>query len=178
MRIENMQYSFTKPTKKTFIQYDTRVWLTFIITMTTIILAFNFLLQVKLSQKKEHIKINKQVEKKALANIESLKTKIAYMEKKSIIYNDIYISNNIFKESLKNLFDLIPEQIVLHSVILKDNDLYIKGRSPTKEIYNYLLDTPLKSIFNSSEVNFYLRRDGWYSFLSVNKFNKVENSEK
>lgn len=172
-----MIYSFIKPNIKRVVQYDTRIWWGFILSMSTIMLIFNFFIQTKYEQIELEIKNNKEMQNNALANIKDLQNKIEYFEKQVIVYDDIYINNNIFADSIKNLFALIPDQIILESVTVRENDLLIKGKTPTKDVYNYLLKTPLKSIFSSSEVNFYLGKDNWYSFLSVNRFDKAQTEE-
>jgi hypothetical protein len=43
----------------------------------------------------------------------------------------------------------------------------MSGITPTKDIYKYLLEIPLKSIFESSEVDFYFTKNGQYKFNSI-----------
>jgi hypothetical protein len=82
---------------------------------------------------------------------------------------EIYTRNNILKDSMQNLFDLVPDQITLKRVIIDKNSLKIYGRTPNKDTFNLLLSAPLKSIFNSSKTMFYLDSKGWYNFVSINK---------
>ena len=36
-------------------------------------------------------------------------------------------------------------------------------------MFNFLLAAPLKSIFHTSNTTFYLTKEGWYNFVSINK---------
>ncbi|MBT0881490.1 hypothetical protein, partial [Campylobacter sp. 2018MI27] len=90
------------------------------------------------------------------------------------LVSDIQASNINLKKSIKNLFDLVPDSIVLNEVLMEQKSLLIKGITPTKEIYNNLLQTPLQSIFETSKTNFIQLNSGWYNFVSINT---IENSE-
>ena len=88
--------------------------------------------------------------------------------------NDIFTSNSILKQSLHNLFDLVPDSITLEEVFMDKNSLIIRGITPTKDVFNQLLASPLRSIFTTSNTSFYQSKNGWYGFISTNK---IDNSE-
>lgn len=90
------------------------------------------------------------------------------------LVEDIYASNEILKASMKNLFDLVPDQITLSKVIMEKNSLILYGTTPSKDTYNFLLASPLRSIFNTSNTVFYLNELGWYRFVSTNKIANQE----
>jgi hypothetical protein len=169
-----MKYSFTASRPKHLVQYDTRIWITFITIMTTMMLGFSYLLNNDYQNSETLIKNNDNAEKLSIANTEQITEDIRLINLKDSIYNDIKINNSIFHDSIKNLLDLVPNQIVLHSLQLSEDKLIIKGYTPTKEIYNYLFDVPLKSIFDSSKTTFYMLGNGKYSFLSINTFEQKE----
>ena len=84
-------------------------------------------------------------------------------------------SNNIvIKDSIENLFDLIPKKITLTKIQMSKNALTIQGRTPNKDTYRFLLAVPLKSIFEKSTVSFYLTDNGWYKFISINSFENIK----
>ena len=70
---------------------------------------------------------------------------------------------------MKNLFDLVPDQITLKKVEMDRNSLVLYGVTPTQDAFNFLLAAPLKSIFHTSQTTFYLSPQGWYNFVSTNK---------
>jgi len=77
-------------------------------------------------------------------------------------------TNIIIKDSIKNLFALIPDSIHLVKAEIGKKTLKLFGYTPSKEIYNNLLLPPLKSIFTKSTVVFYPIGSGWYKFVSTN----------
>ena len=107
---------------------------------------------------------------------EALETKIdqddeaiGLILRQKAVAEEIFSNNTLLKESMKNLFDLVPDQITLKKVEMERNSLILYGVSPTQDAFNFLLAAPLKSIFHTSNTTFYLTKEGWYNFVSVNK---------
>lgn len=101
--------------------------------------------------------------------IESLTKSIAFIKEQEALGGYVNSNNIIIKDSIVNLFSLIPDQIHLEKTEIDKNELTMYGFTPTKNIYNELLMPPLKSIFNESSVIFYPIENGWYRFVSKNK---------
>ena len=85
--------------------------------------------------------------------------------------------NNMLKDSVENLFDLIPEQITLNKIQMEQYQLTLYGTTPSKQIYTFLLEVPLRSIFNQSRADFYMLPNGWYNFVSISKLNQQEEAQ-
>ncbi|EAJ3172476.1 hypothetical protein CYB90_08150, partial [Campylobacter coli] len=87
--------------------------------------------------------------------------------------NTFHTQNQAFKNSLKNLFDIIvkTDGITLESIEQEENSLKLIGVTPTKEMFALLLETPLKSIFDQSFTTYYRLNNGWYRFISISKQN-------
>lgn len=94
---------------------------------------------------------------------------IGLILRQKALAEEIFSNNTLLKESMKNLFDLVPDQITLKKVEMERNSLILYGVTPTQDTFNFLLAAPLKSIFHTSNTNFYLTKEGWYNFVSVNK---------
>jgi hypothetical protein len=125
--------------------------------------------QTAIEIKNERIQLEK--------DIENIDEKIGFLLRQKAVAEEIYANNIILKDSIKNLFDLVPDQITLNKVIMEKNSLVIYGITPTKDTYNFLLSAPLKSIFHTSQTIFYLTDKGWYNFVSTNKIIDPEGSE-
>ncbi len=170
-----MIYSFTEPKKKELIDIVTKMWLSFIVFVILFLFAFDMLIKFKIyslnSSKNEYI--TKSISSKK--EIKKLQKNIIFLNKEKNIAENIYASNTILKNSIKNLFDLVPNQITLKKVIMKKKSLTIYGITPSKDTFNFLLGSPLKSIFQSSNTIFYLNNDGWYRFVSINKIISQED---
>lgn len=172
-----MKYSFIAPRKKHFFTMFTKVWLVFIVSIFVLLNVFNFFVMYKNSDYQssaKQIKIDRIALEK---NIEQIDEKIGFILRQKAVAEEIYANNIILKDSMKNLFDLVPDQITLNKVIMEKDSLIIYGVTPTKDTYDFLLATPLKSIFHTSQTIFYLTDKGWYNFVSTNKIINPEGSE-
>ncbi len=164
-----MSYSFIKPRKKEILDSITKMWIAFIAVVALILFGFDLLIKFKINSLQKQTKEYMLQTKKAKDTSKKLQKKIVFLNKEKSIAEDIFASNKILKESIKNLFDLVPDQITLNKVIMKKDALVLYGISPSKDTFNFLLGSPLKSIFQSSNTIFYLNKDGWYRFVSSNK---------
>ena len=80
--------------------------------------------------------------------------------------------NYELQNALSKLFDLIPDQITITQISLEEDKLILKGITPTREIYSFLLQAPLKSIFTTSRVDFFPLPNGWFNFTSISTLDK------
>jgi len=170
-----LKYSFIKPGKKELIDTTSKMWLIFIAFVAIFLFSFDLLIKFKINS------LNKQ-RVQNIAKISNFKSQTKEIQKEIVFLNqekstaeDIYASNTILKNSIKNLFDLVPDQITLSQVIMKKNSLTLYGITPSKDTFNFLLGSPLKSIFQSSNTIFYLNDNGWYRFVSINKIINEED---
>jgi len=164
-----VRYSFIEPRKKPLVSSFSKIWILFISFVSVLLILFGFFLLFKIhSYKTDAIKTKNSrilLEKK-------INDKDAYMEyllRQKSLGEEIYTRNTLLKDSIKNLFDLVPDKITLNRVIIKKASLVIYGKTPTKDTFNFLLSAPLKSIFSTSNTMFYLTNSGWYNFVSTNK---------
>ena len=152
----------------------TKVWLTFIASVFMLLNIFNLFVVYKSSDfirdTKELDTTREILEKK----IDDTDKKIDFILRQKAVAEEVYANNIILKDSIKNLFDLVPDQITLNRVIMKKDSLVIYGVTPTKDVYNFLLAAPLKSIFHTTDTMFYLTNEGWYNFVSTNKIINTE----
>ncbi len=170
-----MSYSFIKPRKKEFIDVVSKMWLFFIGFVIVFLFSFDILIKIKINSlnKTKNEYISKIIKfKSKMAKIDK---KIEFLNKEKIVADNIYSSNTILRDSIKNLFDLVPDQITLSKVDMKKDSLTIYGITPSKDTFNFLLGSPLKSIFQSSNTIFYLNNNGWYNFVSINKIINKED---
>ncbi|MDD6055520.1 MAG: hypothetical protein SOW25_02430 [Helicobacter sp.] len=123
-------------------------------------------------EKNTQIAINKQ--KELLEHIKQYQAMQLIENKKVQFGSDISKQNELLVESISNLFDLIPEQITLNKIQMEKYQLNLYGTTPSKQIYTFLLEVPLRSIFNQSRADFYMLPNGWYNFVSISKLQKEE----
>ena len=96
------------------------------------------------------------------------------VEQEKVHFQEYITQQNLMlKESIENLFDLIPEQITLNKIQMEQYQLIVYGTTPSKQIYTFLLEVPLRSIFHQSRADFYMLPNGWYNFVSVSKLEEA-----
>ena len=101
-------------------------------------------------------------------SIASMNAQIDFIQIQAQHSEEVFTANTILKESITNLFDLIPERITLSKALLDKNALILYGVTPTKEVYEFMLYAPLRSIFHRTYSSFYPLDNGWYRFVSTN----------
>ncbi|MDL0088131.1 hypothetical protein [Campylobacter gastrosuis] len=169
-----MSLSLIKPEPRPIFSIFSKIWLILIAFLIIILTAINLFIIYK------NYSLKNQTQELATTQI-SLGEETAKIDeiseilgKQIEIASGINASNAILKQSLHNLFDLVPDSITLEEVLMDRTSLIIRGVTPTKDVFNQLLASPLKSIFNTSNNSFYQIKNGWYGFVSTNK---MDNSE-
>ena len=163
-----MRYSFIKPRKKTIISPEFKLlFFFFSITIAMLFMSYSYL-KVKTLMYENSIEERLAKGETLRSNIVSMHEEIAFIEIQRQHAEGIYTSNTVMKESIHNLFDLVPEKITLSQALLKENELELYGVTPSKEVYEFLLLAPLRSIFHRSYTSYYAMPNGWYSFVSKN----------
>lgn len=169
-----MNYSFTQPGRKTLLKKVSRIWWGYIFLTLFIFVGFVAILKIQgyFMQQNAQISITKQ--KILLDEIKQHQEALIIEQDKVNFKEYIAYQNSILKESIENLFDLIPEQITLNKIQMEQYQLTLYGTTPSKQIYAFLLEVPLRSIFNQSRADFYMLPNGWYNFVSVSKLEETK----
>jgi len=173
-----MKYSYITPRKKTVFTQEIQLLVSFFsITLLMLFFTYAFLLYKNHSfvvQKQEEITKKAGLEH----SLESMKEKIAYIEKQKMLSESVTTKNSVLKDSITNLFDLVPMRITLSEAKLLENGLILYGITPNKDVYNFMLQAPLRSIFHRTYSSFYPAKNGWLRFVSTNYIDEGElNSE-
>ena len=169
-------YSFTKPKKKSVFKEDTKLWLILIFISLGLYIAFSLFLTLKAFFLQKDANELKQKTASLIQNEKTLNSKKDFIYTQKALYEDIQIKNQLTKQQIKNLLDLIPDPITLERFYIDDNKLIIYGITPTKDVYNMLMLPPLKSIFTKTVTTFYELPNGWFRFKSEN-YIKSENED-
>ncbi|EFR48717.1 hypothetical protein HCMG_00890 [Helicobacter canadensis MIT 98-5491] len=172
-----MNYSFISPNKKTLLKKVSRIWWGYI--FLTLFIFFGFVVTLKIQGYFMEMKTTEALEAQKIALDEIKKfQEIQLQEEQRVEFGKFIANQNVMlKESVENLFDLIPEQITLNKIQMEQYQLVLYGATPSKQIYTFLLEVPLRSIFHQSRADFYLLPNGWYNFVSVSKLNKEEQTK-
>lgn len=169
-----MKYSYIKPRKKTVITKDIQLILTFFgVTLFMLFSTYAFLIFRDYRFQNDIADMDRQKEE-LRANIATMDKHIASIEKQSLFSEKVFTKNSVLKDSINNLFDLVPNRITLSEATIMQNALILYGITPNKDVYNFMLQAPLRSIFHRSYSSFYPAENGWLRFVSTNY---IDNDE-
>ena len=169
-----MRYSFIQPRKKTVLTPELKLVLSFFsMSIFMLIATYLFLIyrDYRFVQNREYM-IQKRYDLDI--SIGNSKKEIEYLRDEITLSQEIYKHNSVLKESITNLFDLIPSRITLSEALLLENGLVLYGITPNKDVYNFMLQAPLRSIFHKTYTSFYPAKNGWIRFVSTNYVEVVE----
>jgi len=164
-----MKYSFIRPKPKHAVDSDTKIVLIFLIVTIILTVGFTLFIVLKKSNFVDDIELMKKNITKFQNESRIYQKEIDRIELLEQKFESVQTHNTLLKESIQNLFDLVPDQITLTKAILNKDGLILYGVTPSKDVYNYLLHAPLKSIFHRSDTTFYPLKNGWYRFVSINE---------
>ena len=167
-------YSFIKPQKKPIFSLFSKIWMLFISTVVLLFAAVNLFVELKSSSLRNETQISKQKQDQIKEQIKQTDELTALLKQRRDSANEILASNAVLKQSVRNLLDLVPSSITLNEIAMDKNSLVVKGTTPSRDVYNMLLATPLKSIFNTSNTSCYQLDSGWLNFISTNKTDSLE----
>lgn len=163
-----MKYSYITPRRKSVVTKEIQLLLTFFtITIFMLFITYFYLLikdYTYVDDMNDIANSRSNLEK----NIQTMKAQITFIEKESLLAQKIYTKNTVLKDSITNLFDLVPQRITLSEAKLLENGLILYGITPNKDVYNFMLQAPLRSIFHRTYSSFYPAQNGWLHFVSTN----------
>jgi cell division protein FtsL len=163
-----MKHSFISPRPKRLISGELRlVFFFFMVTIAMLVGTYLFL-QYKTYDFNKERKTVVQKEASLKRTIDQMETQIKIIDKEAKIAEQIMTDNTVMKESIRNLFDLVPDDITLDRAELEKNSLILYGITPNKDTYEFRLHAPLRSIFHRTYTSFYPAENGWYRFVSTN----------
>ncbi|CUU40763.1 MULTISPECIES: hypothetical protein [Helicobacter] len=166
-----MSYSFIRPKPKSIFKRYTKIWCFYTILAVLSILAFAKVLELQgVAKINEQTKIQEDIQHTKLKAI-VVKDYIERLDYEVNLGKEIQMQNQLLKDGLSNLLGLIPDQIVVKSIELDYNTLAMRGLTPSKEVYKFLLEAPLRAVFTQTKVEFFPLMSGWFNFVSVSKTN-------
>ncbi len=163
-----MSFSYINPRNKSIFTKDLKlVALFFSITISMLFATYAFLFYVNFDLRNERTHLE-NTNTTLLKNIDQTKGDISKVNAQISTASQIYTRNIILKDSIQNLFDLIPDTITLSEATIEERALILSGVTPSRDVYNYMLAAPLRSLFSETSSSFYPAKDGWLNFVSKN----------
>lgn len=169
-----MSFSFIKPQRRPVLSMFSKLWMVLISVVFLILLAVNFIMVYKNHAMVQNIQILATQQENLSTQTAQVEELEAKLKVQIAAATDLYTSNAILKKSLQNLFDLVPNSITVEEVVMEKSSLVIRGITPSKDVFNQLLASPLRSIFTTSNTSFFRTDNGWFGFISTNKIDNPE----
>jgi Tfp pilus assembly protein PilN len=162
-------YSYKTPRKKPLFSRDSLLWMVFVGIVFTALVTFGLYLYYQASQYEKELQSVESANNALSQSVMGYEKELKIFKMQQTLGKEVRASNILLRNSIKNLFDLVPDQIVLTKVVMQKDLLELEGTTPTKDTYRLLLEPPLKSIFKSSRVNYVFNTAlGKYEFKSRN----------
>ena len=173
-----MKYSYIKPRKKSLFTPEMQLLGVFFgITIFMLLTTYLFLVFKDYRFTQDRIQII-ELREEAAIEIDLIEKKILFIQEEKALSENIFTKNTVLKDSISNMFDLVPQRITLSEAKLLENGLILYGITPNKDIYNFMLQAPLRSIFHRTYSSFYPAQNGWLKFVSTNYVDKEEENFK
>ena len=167
-------YSYIKPRKKSLFTPEMQLLSIFFgITIFMLLGTYLFLLfkDYRFTQDRSEII---ELREATSMEIDLIQKSIISIEEEKVLSETVFTKNTVLKDSIANMFDLVPQRITLSEAKLLENGLVLYGVTPNKDIYNFMLQAPLRSIFHRTYSSFYPAENGWLHFVSTNYVDKEE----
>lgn len=172
-----MKFSYINPRKKSIFTSELQLLIVFFgVTLSMLFVTYAFLVLKDyrfVEDKKEIIQERENLK----TNIASMKAEIKFIEQENMLSERVFTKNIVLKDSIANMFDLVPQRITLSEAKLLENGLILYGITPNKDVYNFMLQAPLRSIFHRTYSSFYPAENGWLRFVSTNYIDKEEEAQ-
>lgn len=163
-----MRRSFTSARPKKVFADDTKMWLVFVsICLTAVIGADQYLVYQtgRMTDQRERAEVKIRADRNETAAAEE---ELAKIKRGVEQIQNVGAANVLLRDSIQNLFDIVPDPITLSRIEMNETTLTLQGTTPTREVFNYMLYPPLKSIFKTTRTSFSVHGGG-YVFTSVNQ---------
>jgi len=170
-----MIYSYIKPRKKSLFTPEMQLLSIFFgITIFMLLGTYLFLLfkDYRFTQDRSEII---ELREETSMEIDLIEKSIIYIQEEKVLSETVFTKNTVLKDSISNMFDLVPQRITLSEAKLLEDGLILHGVTPNKDIYNFMLQAPLRSIFHRTYSSFYPAENGWLHFVSTNYVDKEKD---
>lgn len=164
-----MALSFTRhKTKHIFAKITKIWWLYFALTIVILLGFYGFVArEISVSAKRaQEYRANQQILQQNIIDIDEHFERLVF---EATLVHQRSDKNDIRRDKLHDLLELIPDKITLHFIEISDTTLVLKGITPSREFFYFALQDPLKANFGRSNVNFYALSNGWYEFISISQ---------
>lgn len=171
-----LSYSFIRPQQKPFFSLLSQIWISLILFVCVLCAVADLVLKFNINNL-EKMNLEAQANyDNSVRKIAKIKETIARLENDYQTALNIYTLNDSLKRSVRNIFDIVPDTITLEYILVNTNSLELRGKTPSRETFNLLMEAPLRSIFSNVNTSFYQLKGGWLNFSSISTLNEQDKN--
>lgn len=162
-----MALSFIRPKTKHIFAKVTKIWWLYFALTIVILLGFYGFVTREISvsaERAQEYRFNQAILQQNIIDLDEHFERLVF---ESTLVHQRSDKNDIRRDKLRDLLELVPDKITLRFIEISDTTLVLKGITPSKEFFYFALQDPLKANFGRSNVNFYALSNGWYEFISI-----------
>ncbi|WP_200762695.1 hypothetical protein [Nitrosophilus alvini] len=160
------KFSFTKPSKKEKLYI--KVFTAAILVIALFLGAIDVYIKFEENSLAKRVSIMKTEKDKTVLEVHETEKLLKDLNTVKTSMQDILSTNSLLKENIKNIFDLIPDSVVLTRAEFGKNDILLEGESLSKEEFEQFIQKSLKGVY--PEFTTRLEKSGKiYRFVSIGK---------
>lgn len=164
-----MTYSFTKPTSKHVLKPATRIWGFYFILAFSILIVFKVQLLLQVENLKATQNELKEEQDKIIQSTKNLEKESDRLYYELEVTQKIDIRDEKLRMQIQNIINMIPQGVQITTIRFDNNELFMRGTTISKELFETSLQSQLRTIYARSNASFYELPSGWLNFESISQ---------
>lgn len=164
-----MTYSFTKATSKHVLKPATKIWIFYFILAFGILIIFKVQLLLQVQNLKETQELAKAEQERIIQTTKDLEQASERLYYELEVAQKINVRDEKLRMQIQNIIAMIPQGVQITTIRFENNQLFMRGTTISKELFETSLQSQLRTIYASSNTSFYELSSGWLNFESISQ---------
>lgn len=164
-----MTYSFTKATSKHVLKPATKIWIFYFILAFGILIIFKVQLLLQVENLKETQELAKAEQERIIQTTKDLEQASERLYYELEVAQKINVRDEKLRMQIQNIIAMIPQGVQITTIRFENNQLFMRGITISKELFETSLQSQLRTIYASSNASFYELPSGWLNFESISQ---------
>ncbi|WP_104718388.1 hypothetical protein [Helicobacter trogontum] len=164
-----MTYSFTKATSKHVLKPATKIWIFYFILAFGILIIFKVQLLLQVQNLKETQELAKAEQERIIQTTKDLEQASERLYYELEVAQKINVRDEKLRMQIQNIIAMIPQGVQITTIRFENNQLFMRGTTISKELFETSLQSQLRTIYASSNASFYELSSGWLNFESISQ---------
>ncbi len=164
-----MTYSFTKATPKRVLKPATKIWAFYFILAFGILVGFKVKLLLQIEALKETQIAAKAEQERIVQSTKALEQEGERLHYELGVAQKIANRDEKLRMQIQNIIAMIPQGVQITTIRFENNQLFMRGTTISKELFETSLQSQLRTIYARSNASFYELPSGWFNFESISQ---------